>query len=125
MRKLFTCCFLILPLLFAGCSSTKPKDPANAKKITSQEYIALLDFARQALANYNEGMISKEDKRTIMTAEPKFNVSYETDKSGMYDFTWSLNNKVINYLGDGNLTDPQNSFKSIVVITTSVGTGSN
>jgi len=104
-----------------SCSTTPhPVDPEKIQKITPQEQAELCTFARKVLMSYNEQMITKREKKLILSQEPKFTAKYLADKSGSYDFSWEVNGKTITCLGNGDMTDPEKSFKRIIVIAATV-----
>lgn len=108
----------IIAVFLSSCNSTV--DPANIKQITPQEYSALCLYAKQTLANFPESKIASSEKNLIYRTEPKFTVNYLDDKSGTYDLLWNIKGKSINYMGEGDLTRPAESYRRVIIIATEV-----
>lgn len=109
--------------LLSSCTSTTSVDPAKIRKITPQEYSELCSYSKRVISDFPESKISASEKSVIYRTEPKFNVNYSSDKTGTYDLYWDINGKTISYLGDGDLTNPKDSFSRIVIISTGVTPG--
>ncbi|HBM15737.1 MAG TPA: hypothetical protein DD381_05245 [Lentisphaeria bacterium] len=119
--KLSPIIIIFLFLFITSCSSTNsPVDPEKIQKITTQEQAELCTFAKKVLVAYNEGSITKEEKKTIILTEPRFTANYFSDKAGNYYFSWVIKGKTINYMGNGDMTDPQKSFDRVIIITTAI-----
>lgn len=117
LGKLFA--FAILIALVSSCSSTVV-DPAKIQEITTPEYSDLCSYARRVISDFPKSKISSSEKSVIYRTEPKFNVNYSSDKVGTYDLSWNINGKTINYIGDGDLTKPKDSFSRIIIISTDI-----
>lgn len=120
LGKLFS--FTILAVLLFSCSSTVV-DPAKIQKITTQEYSDLCSYSRRVISDFPESKISSSEKSVIYRTEPKFTVNYLGDKSGTYDLSWNISGKSINYMGEGDLTRPAESYRRVIIITTEVTHG--
>ncbi|MEI6054875.1 MAG: hypothetical protein WCR55_02350 [Lentisphaerota bacterium] len=111
---------VLLVVFLSSCSSTTAVDLAKIQKITSQEYSDLCSYSRRVISDFPESKISSSEKSVIYRTEPKFNVNYSSDKAGTYDLSWNVNGKTINYIGDGDLTKPKDSFSRIIIISTGI-----
>lgn len=108
-----------LAVFLSSCASTVI-DPAKIQKITPKEYSDLCSYAKRVISEFPDSKITQSEKAVIYRTEPKFNVNYSSDKAGLYDLSWNIKGKNINYIGDGDLTKPADSFSRITIISVGV-----
>ncbi len=117
-KELVRLSFLVIAAIFlTSCSST---DSSQIREITPQEYSVLLNYSRQVISKFPESKITRREKIIIYRTEPKFNVTYISGTTGSYDLSWDVKGKNINYVGEGDLTKPEDSFRKVVIIAVGV-----
>lgn len=113
--SLMPCALAAAVIALAGCSSL---GLWGDEKLTPEEFSLLVGSARCAVVNAKIPLskLSKDDRETVKSKEPIFDVKYTGHKKGVYSLTWFFGDKrSVRVTGDGDMRDFKDSFKMLVL----------
>jgi len=94
------------------CGSCKNDELDASSKITKEEYVQLVDNARQ-FALERESSLKENDKELIKKSEPNFSVYYTGAKYGQFFLTWNLTEgKILTVAGGGYLNRKESLLRT-------------
>jgi len=106
---------LISIALCSGCSVLKKNSDRNS--INQDEYVQLVNNARNFALLQQAKSLKEEDKKTIKETEPIFSVYYTSIKHGQFFLTWHLSErKVLNVVGSGYLNEKESLRSTNIAI---------
>lgn len=95
------------PLLFllCGCAPTITVNDVTYKALTREEEEHLVAAARAMLVKPGK-MVSEEEIGIVQKTEPKLEITYSDDRSGIAEVSWQAPEKIITVFFEGEFMSP-------------------